>query len=200
MGIKTCVYCNAQYGVSIRREGKGFTSSFQIDHFIPKNAYPCFSTSFYNLQPVCGHCNQFKYKNDTCFNLFTTNYQDLAPFYFTLDKRSKLRFLLTNDESELSINLESKEADLLNNHLERFHINEKYKNHKDEVAKLILKSKFYNDSYLCQLKKSYNNIFSRSPYPFDEVFLGFPIRPCDIHQKPLTLLLRSIACDLGLII
>lgn len=199
MGIKACVYCNAQYGVSIRRNRTDFTSSFQIDHFMPKSEYPCFSTSFYNLQPVCGHCNQLKRDRDACFNLFTSYNQEIEPFDFTLDRRSVLRFLATNDESALDIELHSKDVNLLRNHLELFHINEKYQNHKDEVAKLILKSRFYSNSYMEQLRNCYNNIFSRAAYTFDEVLLGFPIKSCEIHQRPLTKLLQNIASDFGLI-
>lgn len=60
LGIKTCVYCNAQYAITTEN-GHAF---YQLDHFYPKSKYPYLSGSFFNLQPCCGACNIRKLDND----------------------------------------------------------------------------------------------------------------------------------------
>ena len=60
IGIKTCVYCNAQYAIATK-SGHVF---YQLDHFYPKSRYPYLSANFFNLQPCCGSCNLHKLDND----------------------------------------------------------------------------------------------------------------------------------------
>ena len=45
LGIRTCVYCNAQYAIATR-QNKAF---YQLDHCFPKSRYPFLATSFFNL-------------------------------------------------------------------------------------------------------------------------------------------------------
>lgn len=68
LGIKACVYCNAQYGVTIKKNKSAYTSTFEIDHFKPQSKFPHLCTSFFNLQPSCGHCNKLKLDKDSKFS------------------------------------------------------------------------------------------------------------------------------------
>lgn len=45
LGIKTCVYCNAQYAFSYDN-GKDSFQNYEIDHWMPKSKYPYLCTSF----------------------------------------------------------------------------------------------------------------------------------------------------------
>ena len=45
-----------------------YSGTFQLDHFYPKDEFPMFAVSFYNLIPVCGTCNSIK--NNTNFNIY----------------------------------------------------------------------------------------------------------------------------------
>jgi hypothetical protein len=64
--IKTCIYCNRNYIFNLDSNGhvKG-----QLDHFYPKDLYPFFAMSYYNLIPCCSTCNFIKGTFDT----FSTN-------------------------------------------------------------------------------------------------------------------------------
>ncbi len=204
IGIRTCVYCNAQYGVSFKKDKKSkeFTSSYQIDHFLPKSKYPYLATSFFNLQPSCGHCNQMKWSNDAMFNLYTENKDDLSPFRFHVENVSILNFLLTCRNSDLKILLEvikEQDRELLKNHEERFHVSLKYDNHKEEASDIILMSRFYNKTYLSQLQAQFGAILPQFRRHILNVLLGFPSDEKEIHKRPLTLLRQDLAKQLNLL-
>lgn len=204
IGIRTCVYCNAQYGVSIEKaDGSNeITSSYQIDHYRPKSEYPYLATSFFNLQPSCSHCNQMKSKNDALFNLYTDKRGELSPFRFRLDIGSIVKFLLTCNSSDLEILLEvknKKDIKLLENHEDRFHLTLKYENHKEEASDIVLMSIFYSKAYLRQLQTQFGNILHCLNSRALNVLLGFPTDENDIHKRPLTLLRQNLAQQLELL-
>lgn len=82
LGIKTCVYCNAQFAVTaetepsltpamIKKRGKRrgrkpqprpaiLRANYELDHNLPKSVYPYLCTNFYNLIPCCSSCNKHK--------------------------------------------------------------------------------------------------------------------------------------------
>lgn len=140
LGIKTCVYCNAQYGVTVKKHTGQYTSSYEIDHFMPKSEFPYLATSFFNLQPSCGHCNSQKSIFNAKFNLYTSDRSSLRPFSFVVSPHSITNFLLNHDDKNLRLELTSNDQALLTDHENHFHITEKYKNHNDEAADLIIMS------------------------------------------------------------
>lgn len=75
--IKTCIYCNRNYIFNLDSNGhvKG-----HIDHFYPKDLYPYFSMSYYNLIPCCSTCNYIKGTFDT----FNAN--SISPYLRNNDK------------------------------------------------------------------------------------------------------------------
>jgi len=202
LGIRTCVYCNAQYGVSIEKENNTFTSSYQIDHFLPKSYFPYLATSFFNLQPSCGHCNQMKWKNRARFNLYTEDKSELSPFKFSLDKTSMLHFLLSRDPEDLKILYgvyDKKDDELRQNNEDRFHISLKYEKHKEEASDLVLMSRFYNKAYLTQLESQFSTVAPHFHNRILSIILGFPTEADEVHKRPLTLLRQDIAKQLELL-
>lgn len=199
LGIKSCVYCNAQYGITLKKEDNTYTSSYEFDHFKPKSVFPHLSTTFYNLQPSCGHCNRLKWKNDAKFNLYTESFISSRPFKFSLSKKSILEFMLFQDDEKLDIRINASENGLLDSQENLFKISKKYESHRDEAAELIILSKIYNSSFLKQLN---NSILDRHPQYYDrymDVILGFPIDERQVHKRPLTLMKQDIAKQLGLL-
>lgn len=58
LGVKACVYCNSQLTVTVnsyeyKKDGSikqdEVKEKFQVDHYLPKSEYPCFSISLFNL-------------------------------------------------------------------------------------------------------------------------------------------------------
>lgn len=199
LGIKSCVYCNGQYAITIEKKDGTYTSSYEFDHFLAKSHYPGLSTSFFNLQPSCGHCNILKKEKPVKFNVYAENYADLRPFKFSIDKRSLLEYLLSRDEERLKIDLSSSDSDLKKSHEERFSISKKYAFHKDEAADLVVKSKIYNPAFLRQLNNSMCNHHPEFYDRYLDAILGFPIDEKMIHRRPLTLMKQDIARQLGLL-
>lgn len=58
LGIKTCVYCNANSTLAVGAYTK--KAFCQFDHILPKSRFPFLSVSMYNLVPSCANCNQSK--------------------------------------------------------------------------------------------------------------------------------------------
>lgn len=199
MGIKSCVYCNAQFSITTERKNGNLSGMFELDHFYPKSKYPFLSTSFFNLQPCCSHCNKTKSDRPALFSLYTSDYNSLEPFSFSLDKKSMLRYLLTQDEDELVISFNSVDLNLKINHEDLFHITELYKQHKDIIEELIWKSKVYNKSYKDSLSDSFAKLFPNSSN-FNRFILGNYDKPKDIHRRPLAKMVQDIAKELGIII
>ena len=123
LGIKTCVYCNAQYAFSYDN-GRNSFRNYEIDHWMPKSKYPYLCTSFFNLQPSCPKCNKSKSNKDDIlpFCLFTNDKSKLDPFDFSILHVSCAQYLATHDRDMLRIIFSSNEPGLKDNMDALFHI------------------------------------------------------------------------------
>ena len=149
LGIKTCVYCNAQYAFSYDN-GKDSFQNYEIDHWMPKSKYPYLCTSFFNLQPSCPKCNKSKSSKDDIlpFCLYTHDGSKLNPFDFSILHLSCAQYLATHDRDMLRIIFSSKEPGLKDNMDTLFHISTQYQAHKDVVEELIWKKQIYKLRFL----------------------------------------------------
>ena len=196
MGLNTCVYCNASYAVATDDR----KATFQVDHYLPKSKYPFLCISFFNLYPTCMHCNQIKSKETTYnFCLYTKDPKELNPFKFSIDDKSIIKYLLSNDFELLKVNLKSdtltKEAE---EHFNFFHLGGLYSQFSDEIEEIVWKAKIYNESYRNQLLAVYKKKFPFNMYAFKRFYLGFYPDAKDVHKRPLTLLKQSISKEMGL--
>ena len=196
MGLNTCVYCNASYAVATDDR----KATFQVDHYLPKSKYPFLCISFFNLYPTCMHCNQIKSKETTYnFCLYTKDPKELNPFKFSIDDKSIIKYLLSNDFELLKVNLKSdtltKEVE---EHFNFFHLGGLYSQFSDEIEEIVWKAKIYNESYRNQLLAAYNKNFPFNIHAFKRFYLGFYPDAKDVHKRPLTLLKQSIAKEMGL--
>lgn len=196
LGIKTCVYCNAQF--SLPTHGKGNANSdvttYEIDHFYPKSRYPFLCTTFFNLAPSCGPCNRRKNDKSVKFCLYTENKDEdeRFPFYFSLDRDSVNKYLITNKKEDLNFILQG-EAELLESH-KVFHLDDIYEEHKDVAEELVWRHKIYNktyrDSILSQFKEIFDKIEDNECY---RLLFGIYPSSTRIHKRPLTLFGRNIS-------
>ncbi|MGO4710080.1 hypothetical protein AB4Y90_13375 [Chryseobacterium sp. 2TAF14] len=99
IGIKACVYCNSQLAIVSHKKH----NHFEIDHYKSKDKLPCFSTSFYNLYPVCGSCNRKKLNKEVLFDLYIDSSQNRSAFSFEIEKSSLANFLISNNSQDLKI-------------------------------------------------------------------------------------------------
>lgn len=198
IGIKSCIYCNAQFSITTESTNGSLSGKYELDHYFPKSKYPFLSTSFFNLLLCCSHCNKSKSDKTALFNLYVTDYNLIEPFSFSLDKRSMLRYLLTQNEEELVIIFNCLDSDLMTDHENLFHITELYNQHKDIIEEIIWKSKIYNKSYKDSLSDSFSKLFPQTSN-FNRFILGNYDSPSEIHKRPMSKLIQDIARQLGLI-
>jgi len=196
LGIKACVYCNASYAV----DTKDKKATFQVDHFYPKSKYPFLCISFFNLQPACMHCNQIKSKSTKYeFGLYTLDKTKLDPFYFSIDDKSIIKYMLTNNSDELKFKLKSTYNSIAaDKHSDFFHIDGLYAQFTDAAEEVVWKSKIYNSAYREQMLAAFKSNFSYNMADFKRFYLGFYPDKKDVNKRPLTLLMQGIAKDMGL--
>lgn len=204
LGIKTCVYCNAQFAVTIDKASGKYIGHYDLDHNLPKSRYPFLATNFFNLVPCCGHCNSAKKNADVKFKLYQTNRQQLELLSFEIDESKLVRYLTTLDRDDIDVRLkdllrypvgQKTMAEIFN---ERFHIDNLCKEHRDVIEELLWKYKIYNQSYISMLEQQFSLLFP-SDVSFNRFFLGNYDRPEEIHKRPLAKLIQDIARQLDMI-
>jgi hypothetical protein len=206
LSINVCVYCNANYIVNTNIRGKtsGRKTSlntmgrYELDHYLPKSQFPFLCVSFYNLQPSCPFCNRWKSVNDSEFNMYTDDPNDLNPFEFefsqnvitslAIDKRKNVRNILLNCK-------DPKDQYLIANHNDVFHIEDLYKSFDDEAEELIWLMNAQKKGYFNNIKAVFKQLFS------DEQIIRLLYRfykDEDIHKRPLSKMRLDLAKKLKL--
>lgn len=204
LGVKSCVYCNAQFAVTIDKASGKYLGHYDLDHNLPKSKYPFLATNFFNLVPCCGHCNSTKNNADIRFRLYLTDEQNLEPLRFEIDETKLVRYLTTLDRDDIDVQLKdlvrypAGEKTMAKIFDERFHINSLCKEHRDVIEELLWKYKIYNQSYISMLEQQFCLLFP-SDVNFNRFLLGNYDRPEDVHKRPLAKLIQDIARQLDMI-
>lgn len=219
MGIKSCVYCNAQYVTNFRYfDSKGKEQkrgNFQADHFHDKSTWPCFASSFYNLFPTCGPCNNVKNNSeDVNFSLYTEDEYNIDPFIFSLNKTkiclSSLKQTYEDIEIEFSSADVSKQTSVIKDPARIDDINETYKgdydghknklhidrlynqNFKSVISKLLTRINDNDEDYQKQIENAYGYLKQKNLLNINEFIYGFIQEEDRIHEEPLTKLKQDI--------
>jgi hypothetical protein len=197
-GLKSCVYCNSQLAVTVSSSNGSKSAKFQVDHFLPKSEYPCFSLSFFNLLPVCSPCNGKKSANAVKFNVYSDDPNDLkdSPFKFRLDKRSIISYRINGVQEKLIIKFDDPKKKGFN---KSFDIEGIYSTQKDLAEELVLKSIIYNQNYLNSLRNSFKTLYPNKIPMAERLLVGNYTRVNDIHKRPMSKFTQDIARQLKLI-
>lgn len=208
--IKTCPYCNAQYTLFVEyhleRETKKI-AKFQFDHFFPKNQYPYFSLSLFNLIPSCASCNQTKSSQSVDLKDFYHPYYnsiaDVSEFIVKYpDKVENWNFKAIRDLDPEKIELKFKskylhKKDFVEKHDKMFHITAVYSRHKDVAQELLVNSILYN-KYYKKGAKSIEGLFPDNKTMLRYI-LGNYMLEDDILKRPLSKFTQDIAKQLELL-
>ncbi len=210
MGIKSCVYCNAQYAVATKKgktaQGKMYRSNYTLDHFFPKSKYPYLATSFFNLYPACSTCNQTKSDKAPLFKLYVKPSDDVVlrnPFRFQLDKHSFVKYSMTGDADDLVLKFESQvglpagSVDAAR-YEEYFHVEKLYANYCDTVEEVIWKYRMYNKAGRQALIDGFSDILPHRT-DWNRFVLGNYDQEKDILNRPLAKLVQDVAKQLGIL-
>lgn len=196
IGIRACVYCNAQYAVSTDTiKGRRF-AHYELDHFKPKSQYPFLCVTFFNLQPSCANCNKHKSAEDALFGLYTEALNELNAFEFTLEPKSVIDYENNFKEEGLEIVLGASDKVLLKNHEERFYISKLYTRFKKEAAEILWLKRAYNPAFMSQVAIGFSSVFPKHAPDVDTLYWGHDMQPEDVHKRPLNKLAQDLKANL----
>lgn len=196
--IHACVYCNAQYAVTLedvkneKGQVKERVAMYQLDHFMPKSKYPFLSTSFFNLQPCCANCNAHKSDKPSLFNLYTDKKEDLEPLYFDITPNVGIVGVDSYDLNNLEIHLHSSNKILETNHKHLFLIDEVYKYHKHEAQETIVRLRINDHYYRRQLQEGLTGLFPDGVESPERFYWGHEMDEDKMHNRPLNKLIQDI--------
>ena len=209
MGIKTCVYCNAQYAIGFSKK-KSNCATYEFDHFHDKSDWPCFASTFYNLQPSCGSCNKKKSNNEYHFSLYSCAKDDFDVVKFQIPSALFSMFWLKPQKKILKIKIQECEVNqknisksrkkkkeeekkcVLDELKTKLHLENLYQEHIDEIEKIIMRVKSNPLSYQKQLRNAYNNQKLQMFMSFCEFICNFSEKHDDVYKQPLTKLKQDI--------
>lgn len=203
IGVKSCIYCNAQLTiVSDKNESNSKSyARLELDHFYPKSIYPYLCTNFYNLFPACGSCNRIKSQRNARFNLYTDNINDIEVLKFELTESSVVKYLTSRNIDDISfkpITHPNAIDDIVAEHDEMFCIQGIYDTQKDIIEELIHKKEAYTEAYKKHLVDDFKGLFPDQAI-INRLLVGNYDKPEDIHKRPMSKFMQDIARDLHLI-
>ena len=202
IGIKSCVFCNSQLCVTVSSKKNELIAKFQVDHYLNKSEYPCFSVSLFNLYPVCASCNLKKGIHKIDFDLYVDS-KDIkkSNYSFQLEDidASVAKYLLDRKSENLSIKFIEPTPPIGHKSFnEVFSIEGIYETQKDLAEELILKAEIYTKSYKETLVKSFKEIFSNTNIT-NRIIIGNYAEENEIHNRPMAKFTQDIAKQLGLL-
>ena len=156
LDVTVCPYCNQNHiNISYEKDGK-IRLWGDLDHFYDKSTYPELSICLYNLIPVCKVCNQLKaskkraivspYSEEKKTNIkFKTEFDANVDLDYLQGKSQNFNIVI--DDTQLTE--EDKEE------IELFDLANRYKQLKQNVQEIIIKSRAYDGMYKKLLKESF---------------------------------------------
>lgn len=175
-----------------KQEIKGLTkvvNTAQLDHFFPKDSYPLFAVSFYNLIPSCYSCNHVKFNKD----LKHSPYDSSFPF-------DDVKFTyIPKSTDKIEIKIDSCNPDFING-IRILGIEELYQSHIDVVNELIWKKEVYTKSYRDGLSKILNQTnLELSEAEVNRFITGHYTDKENYGKRPLSKMVTDISKEIGLV-
>ena len=156
LGITVCPYCNQNH-INIVYEGKNIKFRGDLDHFYDKSTYPELVICLYNMIPVCKVCNQLKAtQKEKITNPYNCNVKSGIKFRTEFDEKTDLDYLQGKSQNfNIIIDKgEVTESDLAE--IKLFDLENRYKQLKQNVQEIIIKSKAYDEIYQNELSTKFN--------------------------------------------
>ena len=161
----------------------------QLDHFFPKDSYPLFAVSFYNLIPSCYSCNHVKSNKDLEYSPYDTSFSfDDVKFTYIPKSADEIEIKIISYDSDFKIGI----GDL--------GIEELYQSHIDVVNELIWKKEVYTDSYKDGLSKILNQTnLELSKAELNRFITGHYTDKENYGKRPLSKMVTDISKEIGLV-
>ncbi len=194
---RTCYFCNIHFVNKYKIDDENYRNEFTLDHYYDKATYPYLALSLYNLIPSCYTCNSKLKKNE--------EFQNLAPSSQRYDFDEKVKFKLFLKPScdnlhiksgdDIDIPLKEQFSDIYDKYIKIFHLNERYKAHKNIVFEMIQRAELYPESRLKELQ-------NLTGIPFQQIkkyIFNLIDENDDLSKKPFSKLIKDISEELELI-
>lgn len=204
LGIKTCVYCNAQFAITI----KNGEPLYQLDHCYPKSLYPYLAVSFFNLQPCCGACNQRKLAEDMRKGVYDVSIwrepsdKESAYYHFHISDSSLVDYRLNLDCEKLNIEFLTKKSapkdliEMRDLYVKKFRIEDIYQEHKDVVEEVLWKYYAYTPAFIQSLNKIFKGLKKIDNRNLARFIMGTYMNSDEVYKRPLSQLIQDIAKQL----
>ena len=192
--VHTCYYCNIDF-INTFKKNNETKNAFTLDHVLEKADYPFLALSLYNLVPSCYVCNS-KVKNSKIpFDDFSPTNKD-----FDFDERVKFKSFISNinlqieKEQDFYIKLIENYSNKFDKYIESLNLNNRYDYHKYKVLEIIEKRREYPDSRINELA----DLTKKTQEEIKQDLFGIYTSE-DLHQRPLSKLIKDISEELDLI-
>lgn len=195
INIRSCVYCNLNYAVTIRDKGKNLVRP-DFDHFLDKATNPLLRLSFFNLIPSCGTCNQ-KLKNKIHFKygLQQHPYEDdlLNDFQFSYRYNNK-----SADGLEIIFNPEKPDGKM-GKSLEDLKMIKVYNGYTHELYDLLKIRQAFSDKYLANLGSNVLDGLKISEEELYRLAFGTYLEKENFINRPFSKFKRDILEEIGIL-
>ena len=192
--VHICYYCNIDFINTFKKKNQT-KNAFTLDHVLEKADYPFLALSLYNLVPSCYVCNS-KVKNSKIpFDDFSPTNKD-----FDFDERVKFKSFISNTniqiekEQDFYIKLIENYSNKFDKYIESLNLNNRYDYHKYKVLEMIEKRREYPDSRINELA----DLTKKTQEEIKQDLFGIYTSE-DLHQRPLSKLIKDISEELDLI-
>lgn len=205
MNIKTCLYCNSQFTLVVKKNNTQL-ANFQYDHYFPKSIYPYLSISLYNLIPSCASCNLHKASLNQRIARFVHPYHEDFHILtgFSINERAQVRMLFGDivREDEFEILLTNLGVDKVKNYNDTFALEGIYNRHKDIVVEIFRKAYAYRHGgkeALMALRDYNGRPLFATEDEIEWLLLANFTTVEDINRRPLSKFMQDIAIQAGLL-
>lgn len=197
-GIKCCPYCNQNYIFNrSMKNGRAYTVA-QLDHFYPRDAFPIFAVSLYNLVPSCSACNHIKstkiigvnpHNHEYDFSNMRISYSPLSSGWIDDPNELKIEFMYKNED---------KTKESMEKNINLMGIKESYNEHVDYVQEILKKAQIYGKETISGFLNEFPGLFS-SESELISVIFGNYIETKDQYKRPLSKLTQDLLRELRII-
>lgn len=198
-GIKCCPYCNENYIVNrVKKNGKIYAMA-QLDHFYPKDRFPVFAVSLYNLVPSCSTCNHIKSIKEI----------GLSPHDHSCDfAHMKISYIpnsadWVNDSKEIKLLFDYDDKDIgfkekMERNLDEMGLISSYNSHIDYAHEIIKKAQIYGKEMRNNLLNDFPELFESDEELIRVIFSNY-IEMEDLLKRPLSKLTQDLLKELNII-
>ena len=192
--VHTCYYCNIDF-INTFKKNNETKNAFTLDHVLEKADYPFLALSLYNLVPSCYVCNSKVKDSKIPFDDFSPTNKN-----FDFDERVKFKSFISNTnfqiekEQDFYIKLIENYSNKFDKYIESLNLNNRYDYHKYKVLEMIQKRREYPDSRIKEL----SDLTKKTQEEIKQDLFGIYTSE-DLHQRPLSKLIKDISEELDLI-